>query len=172
MWSGPNVPKKTLANPPLIFFRLYCAVVYYSRTFGLVKYKFCSPTQPGFQPFCNAITHKPATLKRCWNPFTYLNPKHSLTESYENQTVRHLRICHVHNCQTPKTPLSMVDKNMRHICRKKYIAKWHYEYRIALLDTTKHVMCIPHISLAAAGVPVTFEDIFVSNISKSDIIFY
>lgn len=92
--------------------------------------------------------------KRCWNLFSYLNPKHSLTESYENQTVRHLRICHVHNCQTPKPLIACIwhtdakEKNLE-LCQmlksRTYTTtwKWYYDYRIALLDTTKtHIMSI------------------------------
>lgn len=70
-----------LANPPLISSKLCCAEVYYSRTFESVKYKYfklCSPTQPSFQPF-GKVKRTNLHCKRCCSPYTYLNPKHSLS---------------------------------------------------------------------------------------------
>lgn len=121
-----------IANPPLIPSRLYCAEVYYNRTSKSVKYKCKSIWNSAARPSpvsspCKGISDKLALLvvqsfAGCSLCFPYFNPK-TFTQSYVNQTLRHLRICHIHSCQTSKPLIAWWEK-LGDVKDKYYAFHW------------------------------------------------
>lgn len=95
IFQNKNRGKQMSANPPLISSKLYCAEVYYSRTFGLVKYKckfvlnsavWPSPVSSPLLMVLRTNLH----FKRWSSPFMYLDPKHSHRVLWES------------NCKAPE----------------------------------------------------------------------